>query len=122
MRYVQCASHDEGSLVVSLPQREVVEGPVKGARAEHINMRKGLLTLNNSQPSHITIVHTTAAAAAAAAAVKHTQVNISLIIESRHAQQAVKALHKEFFEGAPNCLPKKQLVGAASNGNGNGQA
>jgi hypothetical protein len=28
-----------------------------------------------------------------------------------------------FSEGAPNCLPnEKELVGAASNGNGNGQA
>jgi hypothetical protein len=48
------------------------------------------------------------------------QVNISLIVNQSQAQQAVKALHKEFFEGAPTCVPAKQLAGAGANGNGNG--
>lgn len=50
------------------------------------------------------------------------QVNISLIVQQSQAQQAVKALHKEFFEGSPSCVPTKQLAGAGSNGNGNGKA
>jgi hypothetical protein len=50
------------------------------------------------------------------------QVNISLIIESKDAQRAVKALHKEFFEGQPACAPKTPQLAGAANGNGNGKA
>jgi hypothetical protein len=50
------------------------------------------------------------------------QVNISLIIESKDAQRAVKALHKEFFEGQPVCATKTPQLAGAVNGNGNGKA
>lgn len=46
--------------------------------------------------------------------------NISLIVDSKDSNRAVKALHHEFFEGEISCTPKKLAAAAGSNGNGNG--
>jgi hypothetical protein len=63
---------------------------------------------------------------------QRAQVNISLVVDQANAQRAVKALHKEFFEGPPSCLPleagdeapatPKQLAaaGAAASASSNG--
>ncbi|WIA23139.1 hypothetical protein OEZ85_001472 [Tetradesmus obliquus] len=42
-----------------------------------------------------------------------SKVNISLVVDGDEGQRAVRALHKEFFEGPQSCLPS-----ASSNGNG----